>query len=86
MLELVLQYSHRRKQKNCTPEGAQKKCFPSFALTRIAATQSRPTGMRKRGNTFFQVLFPAGAKIYDCVAQLLYYYLQQFAIVILTFC
>lgn len=23
--------------------------------------------MRKRGNTFFQVLFPAGARIYDCV-------------------
>ena len=41
---------------------------PSFALSRIAATQSRPTGMRKRGNTFFQVLFPAGARVYDCVA------------------
>ena len=49
--------------KNCVTKGAQKKCFPSFALTRIAATQSRPARYEKKRKHLFSGIVSCGGKI-----------------------
>ena len=72
---LIMPVGNTAIKQNCAPEGAQEKCFPSPAFSRLMAARSLPQGMRKETETPFGKAFPARA-----------FFVRSYSIFILTLC